>query len=117
MNLRMGICISTAQVLEMHEREKLSHVFFSLTMGPSLEVRCYSGCIIGGVRFHTIEGDFQCTRQNSGVMVVSENSGSNNNFYDVLDELLFVQYLLGRRVWLLKCRWFDTTTTKVIGHR
>ncbi|TYK28126.1 (R)-mandelonitrile lyase 1-like [Cucumis melo var. makuwa] len=33
----------------MRERENLSHDFFSLVMGPALDVRSYSGCIIGGV--------------------------------------------------------------------
>ncbi|KAA0041950.1 uncharacterized protein E5676_scaffold306G001610 [Cucumis melo var. makuwa] len=69
-------------------------------MGPSLNATSYSGCIVGGVRFHTIERDSRCTTQGSKVMVVDENSGSgssNNNFYGVLDKVLFVQYPMGQR--------------------
>ncbi|KAA0051011.1 uncharacterized protein E5676_scaffold675G00870 [Cucumis melo var. makuwa] len=42
--------------------------FFSLVMGPSIDVRCYNGCIVGELRFHTLERDSRCTTQNNGVM-------------------------------------------------
>ncbi|TYK11066.1 uncharacterized protein E5676_scaffold73G00520 [Cucumis melo var. makuwa] len=99
------------EVLELRQSANLSDDFFSLAMGPSFDVRCYNGCIVGGVRFHTIELDSRRTTQNSGIMVIGESdeSGtSDNNFYDVLDEVLHVQYPLGRNVWLFKCRWYDT---------
>ncbi|TYK15106.1 CACTA en-spm transposon protein [Cucumis melo var. makuwa] len=104
-----------AQVLELRESANLSNDFFSLPMRPSFDVRCYNGCIVGGLRFYTIELDSQRTTQNSGVMVISESdvSGSgDNNFYDVLDEVLHVQYPLERNVWLFKCRWYDTDVNK-----
>ncbi|TYK04312.1 CACTA en-spm transposon protein [Cucumis melo var. makuwa] len=75
-------------------------------MGSLLNVLCYSGCIVGGVRFHLVERDFRCTIQNSGVMVIGESSGGgsgDNNFYGVLDKMLDVQYSMRRRVWIFKC--------------
>ncbi|KAA0067486.1 uncharacterized protein E6C27_scaffold40G001710 [Cucumis melo var. makuwa] len=87
-------------------------------MGPSHDIRFYNGCIIDGVRFYTVEHDSRCTTQNSEVMVISESTGSgcgDNNFYGVLDEVLDIQYLMGRRVWLFKYRWFDTNNNK--SHR
>ena len=48
-------------------------------------------------------------------MVISESNVSesgDNNFYGVVDEVLHVQYLLGRNVWLLKCRWYDIDINK-----
>ena len=99
----------------MLERENLSYDFFLLAMEPSLDVQCYNGCIIGGVRFYMTERDFQRITQNSGVMVIDESSANgsgDNNFYDVLDEVLDVQYSMGRCVWLLKCRCFDTNNNK-----
>ncbi|KAA0036909.1 late secretory pathway protein AVL9-like [Cucumis melo var. makuwa] len=36
----------------------------------------------------------------------------DNNFYGILDEVLHVQYSLGRNVWLFKCRWNDTVVNK-----
>lgn len=69
-------------------------------MGFALDVRSYSGCIIGGVGFYMIECDSRCTTQNNGVIVVGENSGSgttDNIFYGVLNENFF-------------CLIFDGTT-------
>ncbi|KAL0549002.1 hypothetical protein IC582_013481 [Cucumis melo] len=104
-----------AQVLELRQSANLSNDFFSLAMGPSFDVRCYNGCIVGGVRFHTIELDSRRTTQNSGIMVIGESDASgtsDNNFYGVLDEVLHVQYPLERIVWLFKCRWYDTDVNK-----
>ncbi|KAA0045434.1 CACTA en-spm transposon protein [Cucumis melo var. makuwa] len=36
------------KVIKTHERDDLSHDFFSLVMGPSLDVQSYIGCIMGG---------------------------------------------------------------------
>ncbi|KAA0052037.1 CACTA en-spm transposon protein [Cucumis melo var. makuwa] len=72
-------------------------------------------CIVGGIRFHTLEYDSRHTTQNSGVMVVGEGSGggsSDNNFYGVLDEVLHIQYPLRRCAWLVKCRWVDIDKNK-----
>ncbi|TYK11871.1 hypothetical protein E5676_scaffold177G00210 [Cucumis melo var. makuwa] len=83
-----------------------------------LEVRSQSGCIIGGIRFHTLEHDYQYTAQNSGVKVVGEGSGggrADNNFYGVLDEVLHVKYPFGRCAWLSKYKWFNTDNNK--NHR
>ena len=99
----------------MRKTENLSHDFFSLEMRPSLNVPCYNGCIIGGVRFHTSECDSRRTIKYSGVMVIGESnvSGSgDNNFYGVLDEVLHVQFLMGRSVWLFNFQWYDTNINK-----
>ncbi|KAA0062288.1 CACTA en-spm transposon protein [Cucumis melo var. makuwa] len=74
-------------------------------MGPSLDVQCYNRCIFDGVRFHTLERDSQCTTKNNGVMVSGESNASgngNNNSYSVPDEVLHIQYPIGRIVWLFK---------------
>ncbi|TYK01284.1 uncharacterized protein E5676_scaffold49G00750 [Cucumis melo var. makuwa] len=93
-----------AQVLELHESANLSDDFFLLAMGPSFDVHCYNGCIVGGLRFHTVELDSQCTTQNSGVMVIGESDASgsgDNNFYGVLDEVQFESCasIQNKRIW------------------
>ncbi|KAA0036777.1 hypothetical protein E5676_scaffold110G001360 [Cucumis melo var. makuwa] len=68
----------------MCEREDFSQDYFSLAMGPPLKVHSYSGCIVGGVRFHMLECDIQRITLNSGVTVVGEGSeggSADNNFY------------------------------------
>ncbi|XP_038885886.1 uncharacterized protein LOC120076190 [Benincasa hispida] len=94
-----------SQVLQRREREDIS--FFSLAMGSSSEVHSYNGCIVNGVRFHTVERDNCRATQNSGVLVageISENTSVDNNFYGVVDEVLDFQYANRRRIFLLKCR-------------
>ena len=93
------LLIKQFQVIKTRERDNLSQDFFSLAMRPSFDIRSYSGCIVGEVRFHMIDRDFRCTTQNSGFMIVGESSASrrdDNNFYVVLNEVLFVQYSMGR---------------------
>ncbi|KAA0056292.1 CACTA en-spm transposon protein [Cucumis melo var. makuwa] len=97
--VEVGNRLVKPHVLELRQSANLSDGFFSLVMGSSFDVRCYNGCIVGGVRFHTIELDSRRTTQNSGIMVVGESDASgtsDNNFYGVLDEVLHVQYPLGR---------------------
>ncbi|KAA0051370.1 uncharacterized protein E6C27_scaffold55G001040 [Cucumis melo var. makuwa] len=84
-------------------------------MGPSFDVRYYNRCIAGGLRFHTSELDSRHSTQNNGLMVIGESDASgsgDNNFYDVLDEVLHVKYPLGRKVWLLNCQWYETDVNK-----
>ncbi|KAA0025919.1 hypothetical protein E6C27_scaffold34G002170 [Cucumis melo var. makuwa] len=102
----------------------MSHDLFSLVMGPHLTFDVYNGCIIGGVRFHTMKRDSRHNTQNSGVMVIGESSGSgssDSNFYGVLEEVLDVQYSIGRRVWLYKLEDVENEQLNVLeiifGHR
>ncbi|TYK16413.1 CACTA en-spm transposon protein [Cucumis melo var. makuwa] len=103
------------ELLELRESANLFDDFFSLAMEPSFDVRCYNGCIVGDLRFHTSKLDSRRTTQNSGVMIIGESDASgsgDNNFYGVLDEVLHVQYPLRRNVWQFKCRWYDTDLNK-----
>lgn len=98
----------------MREGENMYDDMYSLAMGPNSEVRSYSGCIINGARFHTIEHDNRRTTQNSGVMVVGglDKEGNELRFYGVLNEVLDLQYAKGRHLIMFKCRWFDTDEKK-----
>ncbi|KAA0054740.1 CACTA en-spm transposon protein [Cucumis melo var. makuwa] len=78
------------QVLELRESANLSDDFFSLAMGQSFDVRCYNGCIVGGVRFHTIELDSRRTTQNSGIMIIAIMSYRRSNFMETDD--MFLQF-------------------------
>ncbi|KAA0065368.1 CACTA en-spm transposon protein [Cucumis melo var. makuwa] len=46
-NKHFLIGLEIRYVIKTRERDKLSHDFFSLVMGPSLNVRSYTGCIMG----------------------------------------------------------------------
>ncbi|TYK22188.1 CACTA en-spm transposon protein [Cucumis melo var. makuwa] len=67
----------------------------SIGSAKRIDVRCYNGCIVDRVRFHTSERNFRRTTQNSGVIVIGESSAfgnGDNNFYGVLDEVLYIQF-------------------------
>ena len=87
-------------MLELHEFANRSDDFFSLAMGPSFDIHHYNGCIVCGLRFHTGELHSRRTTQNSGVMVIGESDASgsgDNNFYDVLDEVVHVKFSLEKK--------------------
>ncbi|TYJ99703.1 putative transposase [Cucumis melo var. makuwa] len=93
------------EVLELRESANLSDDFFSLAMGQSFDVRCYNGCIVGGVRFHTIELDSRRTTQNSRIMIIGKSDASetsDNNFYDDPKNGInwkVVQVIQNKRIW------------------
>lgn len=93
----------------MRERGNIYDDMYSLAMGCNSEVRSYSGCMVNGVQFYTVEHDNRRTTQNSGIMVSSDDK---LNYYGVLNEILELKYAKRRRVIMFKCRWFDTDIKK-----
>ena len=84
-----------------------------------IDVRCYNGCIVDRVRFHTSERNFRRTTQNSGVIVIGESSAfgnGDNNFYGVLDEVLYIQFLMEEVFGYLSVGGMTPTSTKVKEH-
>ena len=73
-------------------------------------VRRFNGYIIGGVRFHTKERERKRKTQNSGVVVTSKISDSEDNiiYYGVIKEMIELNYFEHFRIVLFKCDWFDT---------
>ena len=73
-------------------------------------VRRFNRYIIGGVRFHTKERERKRKTQNSGVVVTSKTSDSEDNviYYGVIKEMIELNYFKHFRIVLFKCDWFDT---------
>jgi hypothetical protein len=61
---------------------------YALSCQPDLRVRIFSACIVGGVRFHTIERERNRRTQNSGVMVDGTHNGEDIEFYGCLKEII-----------------------------
>ncbi|KAA0045179.1 NBS-LRR type resistance protein [Cucumis melo var. makuwa] len=67
-------------------------------MRPSFNIRCYNGCIVSGLGFHTSERDFRRTTQNSEVMVIGESNASGSglisSFLSGFDEIdaMFLEF-------------------------
>ncbi|KAL5785495.1 hypothetical protein ACOSQ2_007887 [Xanthoceras sorbifolium] len=89
-----------------------SDELYSLSNGPDFRVCYYPGCVVNGVRYLVTNRDAQRTTQNSGVMVPGEHDNLEISFYGVLISIVELVYLLGHRVILFKCKWFDTNPKK-----
>jgi len=96
--------------------EQINEDLYALASLPDLRLRIFSGCIVDGVRYHTVECESSRRTQNSGVMVEGSHNGEDIDFYGQLKEVLQLQYNSDassqRTVVLFKCDWFDTCSKK-----
>ncbi|XP_065875374.1 uncharacterized protein [Euphorbia lathyris] len=81
---------------------------YALGLGPDKRVAKYSG-IMKGIRFHTLEHNQHRSMQNNGVMVESEHNSDDVNFYGILQEIIELDYLHGKRAYVFKCDWWDVS--------
>ncbi|CAN1337175.1 hypothetical protein LINPERPRIM_LOCUS37485 [Linum perenne] len=84
----------------------------SLSCEPSSCVSKYNGCIINGVRFHTKDRQNRQKSQNSGVVVEGNHLDENIDFYGVLTEVIQLDYVRDKHVYLFKCEWYDVDKRK-----
>ncbi|XP_055961814.1 uncharacterized protein LOC130015519 [Mercurialis annua] len=80
---------------------------YALGLGPDIRIARYSGIIVNGVRFHTVERDNFRRTQNNGVSVTGEHKSKEIEFYGVLTDIIDLQYVNGNHVFLFKCDWWD----------
>ncbi|KAI9195446.1 hypothetical protein LWI28_014929 [Acer negundo] len=90
---------------------------YLLSCDPDLRVNSYNSCIVNGVRCHTKARDERHTTQNSGVVVPGEHADNAIDFYGVVIAVLQLNYILGYKVLLFKCQWFDTDVKKRRIHK
>ena len=97
-----------ARLLSNDKSEKMAYLF-SLSRGPSQYVISFKSYIYNGFRFHIKDHEQDLRTQNSGVLVVVVNGidAESIDYYEVLTEILEIQYLKGRRVVLIRCKWWD----------
>ena len=96
--------------------EQINEELYALPSQPDLRLRIFSGCIVDGVRYHTVDRESSRRTQNSGVMVEGSHNGEDIDFYGQLKEVIELQYNSDtnsqRTVVLFKCDWFDTCSKK-----
>lgn len=80
---------------------------YALACGPDRRVNRYSGCIVNGIRFHTKEREMHLRTQNCGVVVKGEHHLQETDFYGVLKDIIALEYIDNKRVFLFKCDWWD----------
>ncbi|KAL6561780.1 hypothetical protein OROMI_017381 [Orobanche minor] len=88
---------------------------YSLACAPNRLVRKYTGGIVNGVRFLTIERDVRRKTQNSGIVVEGNHGDDNIEFFGILTDIIHLDYVKGRHITVFKCEWFDLGTKKRTG--
>ena len=100
------------KVLRVTQSLEATNELYSVACGPNNQVYTYTRCIVNGVCFHTKDCDDRHITQNSGICVFGELDGEEVNIYGVLSNVVVLNYILGYKVILFKCSWFDTNQKK-----
>lgn len=79
---------------------------YYLVCGPLRTVRRYSGYIVNGFRFHTLDRQENRKSQNSGVMVLGDDM-SDKEYFGVLRDIYELEYPSGNKMFAFKCDWYD----------
>ncbi|CAN1757493.1 hypothetical protein LINPERHAP1_LOCUS6538 [Linum perenne] len=90
-----------------------------LARSPNNVVRKFSGYIVDGYRFHTKDLETIRKTQNSGVMVTAGTHSfasardrnpvySEISYYGVIQEIIELDYWVGKKVVLFKCDWISS---------
>ena len=87
---------------------------WSLANVLTVIVSLYSACISNGVRFHSKARDSSHKCQNSGLVVEGEDEGQTSDFYVYLNRVWEMHYILGYRVVLFQCEWFNTGRNRTL---
>ncbi|XP_065860184.1 uncharacterized protein [Euphorbia lathyris] len=97
------------RIMQLHkERDaRVNEELLSLAYGPLYGIQTFKGYVINGFRFHTKELETKRLKQNSGVLVKGVMGDKMIDYYGVLNEIVELQYLVGKRTVLFKCDWWD----------
>lgn len=80
---------------------------YALSQFPDDRYNSWQSCIVHGVRFRCKERDDKFTTQCSGVCA-GEYQDETMIYYGVLLEVLELDYILGRKVFMFRCKWYNT---------
>ncbi|KAL3826143.1 hypothetical protein ACJIZ3_022172 [Penstemon smallii] len=99
--------------LRHHNSPKATDALYALACGPDICIKKYTGYIVNGIRFHTIDRGSHLKSQNSGVVVEANHGDSIIDFYGVLSDILELDYIKDKRVVIFKCEWFNVGDKKI----
>ncbi|CAH9088444.1 unnamed protein product [Cuscuta europaea] len=96
---------------------KATDDLYSLSQLPDDRYTIWQSCIVNGVRFRCKERDDKFKTQCSGVCTRDDHS--DNIYYGVLHEILELDFILGKKVFMFRCKWYNTDPkrkTMVVNH-
>ncbi|WVZ52650.1 hypothetical protein U9M48_003690 [Paspalum notatum var. saurae] len=98
------------------KKKEIDDGLYALACQPDLRVKVFSACLVGGVRFYTIDREENRRTQNSGVMTEGTHNGNYIDLYGCLKDIIMLQYnsdsRTNRTVVLFRCDWFDNDDGK-----
>ena len=75
--------------------DSVSDDLYALASGPDQWGLCYSGCVVNGVRFHTVFHERFRHTQNSGVVVLRDHDGEDVDFYGQVVDIYALRFCGG----------------------
>ncbi|XP_019253815.1 PREDICTED: uncharacterized protein LOC109232499 [Nicotiana attenuata] len=105
------------RVAQLHKEDdsQIMEDLLSLSRGPTQYTTYFNGYIVNGYRFHVEDYDKNLRTHNCGVVVVGENDKDRENidYNGILTDVIELQFLMGRRVILFRCNWFNMKPSKI----
>ncbi|CAH9069832.1 unnamed protein product, partial [Cuscuta europaea] len=93
-------------ILRVNGDPVASDDLYSLSQLPDDRYTIWQSCIVNGVRFRCKERDDKFKTQCSGVCTGDDNG--DTIYYGVLLEILELDFILGRKVFMFRCKWYNT---------
>ncbi|KAK8581187.1 hypothetical protein V6N12_071422 [Hibiscus sabdariffa] len=91
--------------------ESNNHLYV-LGLGPDTLITRYTGIIVNGIRFHSIERGTSRRTQNNGVLVKGVHNSEEIDFYGQLIDIIELDYCNGNKVFIFKCDWWNVGDKK-----
>lgn len=81
---------------------------YSLSQGPLERYYSYQSCVVNGVRFRCKNYDDTLRTQCCGVCTEGDHENDDITYYGVLAEILQLSFLFDRKVFLFRCKWYNS---------
>lgn len=94
--------------MKVEKSDVVNDDLYSLSQGPLERYSSYQSCVANGVRFRCKNYDDTLRTQCSGVCTEGDHDDNNIIYYGVLVEILELSFLFERKVFLFRCKWYNS---------
>lgn len=94
-------------LLRVNRDHRATDDLYALSQFPDDRYSSWQSCVVHGVRFRCKVRDDKFTTQCSGVCA-GEYDDETRIYYGVLLEVMELDFILGRKVFMFRCKWYNT---------
>ncbi|XP_074325778.1 uncharacterized protein LOC141663841 isoform X2 [Apium graveolens] len=94
--------------MQVKKSRIVSDDLYSLSQDPLERYNSYQSCIVNGVRFRCKAYDDALRTQCSGVCTEGDHDSDDIVYYGTLTEILQLSYQFNRKVFLFRCKWYNS---------